>query len=72
VADKGDLIDGDVITAVDGHATPDFEAFKKTMSESAGKKFVLLSVLRGKDRKLALLDMTETLNTGVPDTLKGQ
>jgi serine protease Do len=79
VADKGDLMDGDVITAVNNITTSNFKSFKETIGQAAGDDFILLSVLRGKERKLALLDRTGPLSTDVAvdphdpaDTLKGQ
>ncbi len=74
VADKGDLMDGDVITAVDNGKTPDFKSFKYAIGRAGGGDFILLSVLRGKERKLALLDLTgapEDTDIAV-DTLKGR
>jgi len=73
VADKGDLMDGDVITAVNNRKTPDFSTFKNSINEAAGDDFILLSVLRGKERKLALLDKTNPLSTNTSgDSLKEQ
>jgi serine protease Do len=73
VADKGDLMDGDVITAVNNRKTPDFSTFKNSINEAAGDDFILLSVLRGKERKLALLDKTNPLSTNISgDSLKEQ
>jgi serine protease Do len=73
VADKGDLMDGDVITAVNIHPTPNFKVFKETIGQAVADDFILLSVLRGKERKLALLDRTSALNTDAAiDTLKAQ
>jgi serine protease Do len=73
VADKGDLLDGDVITAVNNRPTPDFKTFKDVMALTAKEDFILLSVLRGKEKRLALLDRTSTIGTdGAADTAKGQ
>jgi serine protease Do len=46
VADKGDLGEGDVITAVNNQPTPDFKSFKETMGRVANDDFILLSALR--------------------------
>jgi serine protease Do len=72
VADKGDLIDGDVITAVNNRQAPDFKTFKELINAAANDDFILLSVLRGKEHNLALLDRTGSQSTNVADTLKSQ
>ncbi len=56
IADKANLMEGDVITAVDHHPTPDFKTFKTEMAKDAIDNYILLSVLRGKEHMLALLD----------------
>jgi S1-C subfamily serine protease len=56
VADKGDLSDGDVITAIDNHPTPDYKTFKDTLTKAKGQQYILLSVMRGKEHYLCLLD----------------
>lgn len=56
VADKADLTDGDVITAVNNKPTPDFKTFKQILSGATEQNYILLSVLRGKEHYLCLLD----------------
>jgi len=56
VADKADLTDGDVITTVNSKPTPDFKTFKKVLSGASEQNYILLSVLRGKEHYLCLLD----------------
>ena len=56
VADKANLSDGDIITAINNRPTPDFKTFKTTITEAANDDYVLLSVVRGKERRFALLD----------------
>jgi serine protease Do len=56
IADKGNLYDGDVITEVNRQKTPDFKSFKAAMTLAGSDNYILLSILRGKEHKLALLD----------------
>jgi serine protease Do len=56
VADKANLLEGDVIVAVNHHSTPDFKTFKAEIAKNATDNYILLSVLRGKEHMLALLD----------------
>ncbi|HBZ01767.1 MAG TPA: peptidase [candidate division Zixibacteria bacterium] len=56
VADKASLFEGDVITEVNHQPTPDFRSFKAAINQAANDNYVLLSLLRGKERKLGLLD----------------
>jgi serine protease Do len=56
IADKGDLGDGDVITAIDNRPTPDYKTFKDILAKAKDQKFILLSVMRGKEHYLCLLD----------------
>ena len=56
VADKASLMEGDVITGVNHSPTPDFKSFKASMAKYSSDNFILLSVLRGKEHMLALLD----------------
>jgi len=72
IADKGNLAEGDVIMAVDEKKTPDFNAFKSAMEASEKESYILLSVLRGKDRRLALLDKTDLGDDQAVDTLNRQ
>jgi S1-C subfamily serine protease len=72
VADKGNLAEGDVIMSVDKKRTPDFKTFKSTMEASEKESYILLSVLRGKDRRLALLDKTDAGDDQAIDTLNRQ
>ena len=70
IADKGNLMDGDVITAIDKRPTPDFQTFKKIITEVGNNDYILLSVLRGKERKLALLDKSSIPSADIPDKTK--
>ncbi len=56
VADKASLMEGDVITEVDHNPTPNFKSFKTAMTKYSDDNYILLSVLRGKEHMLALLD----------------
>jgi serine protease Do len=56
IADKGFLYEGDVITEVNHHPTPDFKTFKAAINQASNDNYILLSLLRGKEHKLALLD----------------
>ena len=72
VADKGDLFDGDVIVSVNNKKTGDFKMFKAAIEATATDDYILLSVLRGKVRKLALLDKTNPTISESADTLKAE
>jgi len=72
VADKGDLFDGDVIVSVNNKKTGDFKMFKAAIEATATDDYILLSVLRGKERKLALLDKTNPTISESADTLKAE
>jgi serine protease Do len=56
IADKGNLAEGDVITAINNHPISDFAAFKKMIGDVSKDDYVLVSVIRGKEKRLALLD----------------
>jgi serine protease Do len=56
IADKGDLAEGDVITAINSVDIKSFEQFKELFDKVSNDNYILLSVLRGKDKRLALLD----------------
>ena len=56
IADKGDLSEGDVITAINGAEVENYGLFKTLIEKVSGDNYILLSVLRGKDRRLSLLD----------------
>ena len=60
--DRGGLMSGDVVTAVGERKTKNLDEFKKALSEIEKPDFLLLSVLRGKERAFALLDFTEQEN----------
>jgi serine protease Do len=56
IADKGGLTEGDVITAVNKKKTGDLDSFKSAMDLYSRDNYIILSVLRGKERRLVLLD----------------
>ncbi len=56
VADKATLTEGDVIIEVNHIPTPNFKSFKAAMAKVSDDNYILLSVLRGKEHMLALLD----------------
>lgn len=69
VAAKGDLFEGDVITAVNHKSTADYETFKSTMENlSDDDDFILFNVIRGKNNKFALLDKSSVQNESEPGT----
>lgn len=57
VAAKADLFEGDVITAVNHNAIPDFNTFTAVMKGiQPEQNFILFNVMRGKSNRFALLD----------------
>jgi serine protease Do len=73
VAAKGELFEGDVITAVNHKRIPDYQAFKKTMeSLDENDNFILFNVLRGKNNKFALLDRSSVQAENESETETGQ
>jgi serine protease Do len=60
IADKAGLTEGDVIIEVDHNPTPDFKTFKAGIAKYGADNYILLSVLRGKEHMLALLDKSRS------------
>ncbi len=57
VAAKGYLMEGDVISAVDGKKISDFESFTDIMKNlDESENFILFNVVRGKSNRFVLLD----------------
>ncbi len=56
IAYKADLSEGDVIISINKRPTPDFKTFKAVLMNAEDDNYILLSVLRGKEKRLALLD----------------
>jgi serine protease Do len=56
VAGKADLMEGDVIIAVNKKQVATLVAFKSAIENVSKDNYVLLSLMRGKEQKLALLD----------------
>jgi Do/DeqQ family serine protease len=71
IADKGSLGEGDIITAINNRPVSDFKVFKKIIGEVAKDDYVLLSIIRGKEKKLALLDKSSVpASENTPKKLK--
>jgi serine protease Do len=62
--DKGGLIAGDIITRVGDKDIKNLDDFKKAMNEIGKPDYTLLRVMRGKEYAYALLDFTESGDTG--------
>lgn len=56
IAGKADLTEGDVIIAVNKKQTATLVAFKSAIEKVSKDNYILLSLMRGKEQKLALLD----------------
>jgi serine protease Do len=59
VAAKGDLYEGDTIVEVNGGKAAGFESFKTLLKRCEKDNFVLFTVIRGKDHRFALMDMSK-------------
>jgi len=59
VAAKGDLYEGDTIIEINHKKVADFETFKKLLKKYEDDSFVLFKVIRGKDNRFALMDMSK-------------
>lgn len=58
IAAKGNLYEGDTIIEVNDEQVTDFDTFKKLLNKFEGDNFVLFKVVRGKDHRFALMDMS--------------
>ncbi|UCE66493.1 MAG: trypsin-like peptidase domain-containing protein [Candidatus Zixiibacteriota bacterium] len=67
VAAKGHLYEGDTIIEVNRDKVSDFGAFKKLVEKYEDDKFVLFKVIRGKDHRFALMDMSKAQQENVED-----
>jgi serine protease Do len=72
IADKGSLFEGDVITEVNHTPTPDFSSFKTAINLAPNDNYILLTLLRGKERKLALLDKASVAPAEAPSRDKAE
>ena len=59
VAAKGHLYEGDTIIEVNDDKVDGFESFGKLMEKYKDDNFVLFKVIRGKDHRFALMDMSK-------------
>jgi serine protease Do len=59
VAAKGHLQEGDTIIEVNGEKVNDFETFGRLLEKYEDDNFVLFKVIRGKDHRFALMDMSK-------------
>ncbi len=67
VAAKGHLYEGDTIIEVNQKKVTDFETFKRLLKKYKDDNFVLFKVIRGKDHRFALMDMSKTRQEDVKD-----
>jgi serine protease Do len=67
VAAKGNLYEGDTIIEVNQKKVSDFGTFKKLLEKYKDDNFVLFKVIRGKDHRFALMDMSKTKPENIED-----
>jgi len=67
VAAKGDLYEGDTIIEINHKKVADFETFKKLLKKYEDDSFVLFKVIRGKDNRFALMDMSKAQRKDIDD-----
>ncbi len=67
VAAKGNLYEGDTITEVNDEKISDFDTFKKLIEKYKDGNFLLFKVIRGKDNRFALMDMSKAQQEDIDD-----
>ncbi len=69
VAGKAELNEGDIISAIDHKEVDDFASFKTEINKVSNDNYILLTVIRGKEKRLALLDKS-SVPTDTTETIE--
>ncbi|UCC81171.1 MAG: trypsin-like peptidase domain-containing protein [Candidatus Zixiibacteriota bacterium] len=67
VAAKGHLYEGDTIIKINDDKVSDFDKFKKLIEKYKDDNFLLFKVIRGKDNRFALMDMSKVQQEDIDD-----